>query len=294
MARGRASVANTSVPNAPLEIAVGIGLEGIGKGRPVDALRRALEGRNPHGLQAKRGSFRGLVPRSGRPCGAGHSDCDAAFRRGPWRRKPRSCRRRPRAAQCLFHWRSGRSAAGRDERVGSKLLQEALPGGAQGRSGPTFGRMEATRLHGGQEIGPEIVKVFLDTPAAAGLSLASLALIDGITSGMRSGASPRSAATRLTAERWSRWRVSDRCGWVPSVARTSPRVGAGDCAGIGPFWLGRSCSSSFSLLPASGTPPVASEGSGGTLVHFREYCHMILFVCIRIVYPDMHYTIDIV
>ena len=41
---------------------------------------------------------------------------------------------------------------------GRKLLQEGLPRRAQGPAGATFGRMEATRLHGGQEIGPEIVK----------------------------------------------------------------------------------------------------------------------------------------
>ena len=49
-------------PGTPLKIAVDFGLEGPAEGGPVHALRGVLERRNAHGLQAKRGAFRGLVP----------------------------------------------------------------------------------------------------------------------------------------------------------------------------------------------------------------------------------------
>jgi hypothetical protein len=41
---------------------------------------------------------------------------------------------------------------------GRKLLQQGPPLRAQGHPGGAAGRMEAARLHGAQEIGPEIVK----------------------------------------------------------------------------------------------------------------------------------------
>src|SRR6202030_3548010 len=82
----------------------------------------------------------------------------------------------------------------------------------------------------------------------------SLALIDGITSGMRSGASPSNAATRLTAERRSRRRISDRSSRVAREVRTSPRVGviAGLARDIGSFSL--VISLTF-LAPALGNAP---------------------------------------
>src|SRR5262249_34131052 len=61
-------------------------------------------------------------------------------------------------------------------------------------------------------------------PETAGAMAASLALIAGRSSGMRPASSPNRSATRLTDERRSRRRVSERPVVASSAGRRSARV----------------------------------------------------------------------
>ena len=145
-------------PGTPLEIAVDIGTEGSGKGRPVDASRRVLEGRNLDGLQGTGRAFRGLVPDLGdlpvqvirlamQRLGADRGDesLDGAVVDAGRR-------------NAAFTGVAGEPRQAEMGTSGRKLLQQGLPRRAQGHPGGAAGRMEAARLHGGQEMGPKVVK----------------------------------------------------------------------------------------------------------------------------------------
>ena len=139
-------------PNTPLEIAVDIGSEGIGKDRPVHALRRVLEARNLDRLQGTRGAFRGLIPDLGdlpvqvirlamQRLGADRGDesLDGAVVDAG-------------RLNAAFNGIAGEARQTEMGTSGRELLQQVLPCRAQGHPGGAVGRMEAARLHGGQEI----------------------------------------------------------------------------------------------------------------------------------------------
>ena len=69
-----------------------------------------------------------------------------------------------------------------------------------------------------------LLKVFLVRPAATGLTVASLALIAGRSSGMRAGSSSSRDATRITAERRSRRRVTEGASRFSTEASKSRKV----------------------------------------------------------------------
>src|SRR5438128_1128710 len=67
-----------------------------------------------------------------------------------------------------------------------------------------------------------LLKLLLVKPAATGLTVASLVLIAGRSSGTRAGSSPTNSATRLIDERRSRSRVSEAL-WLFRAMSTSMR-----------------------------------------------------------------------